>query len=873
MGRSSFVIAGMTVMLTFGAGARTLSAQTCGGGTVQVTSMADSDDGTCGPQCTLREAINAANANADCTNITFDFAPAVGGQIVVNTPLPIITTPVHFLGWSHPDSERIGEDGQAPRFRVFITGAANIAGSALRFMDAPASLVEGLAISGFMSGAAIEIVASTNASQNITIRENALGHWQIPGTNRFGVSVQARGVHIGGYEGTPYSFTPEIQLPDPVDWRAGNIILATTGPAIHVTTSPNGIQGQARVLGNHMFHWSFANTPLPVDLGPEGRTPNDPGDADAGPNDLQNFPEVRFEAFRFEPLGENDVPCGPTGGTEPFEGCDAVRITATLRDAPAGTYIAELHAGFLGDVAYDDGQPQHYRTMGTRTVTGSGDLVFVFELPRDNSGSAQTIMEYLTGEFLGDDPGVYVSVSQGTVTTFAGPTSEWSEGGGSGGPGPQPPAWSRYFAEGATGSFFSTTFSLSNFGTTATTATLSFDTDAGQTVTHTVDVPAGGRPVTIPVDAIAGAANASFGARITASVPLVASRTMTWDATGYGSHADNGVAAPRMRWFLAEGVTGAFDTYVLVYNPGASEANITMTFSRIAPLPPIARSYTVPAHGRLTVLVDGVDPDLAGTDVAIDISSSNVPIVVERSVYLSSPTTLYEAGTGTSASDVGTAWYFGEGAALGTFDTYLLLFNPSTTAATVSVRYLRAAGLPVIESYTVEPQARLSIATDAIPALDGQEFGMVVTSTNGVPIAAERAMWGGGQAFIDGHASPGISTPSIRWGMNGGEASTSAGADTYILIVNPTATETTARITLFFEDGTSSPARTVQVSAERRVNVSVASAFPEANGARFSMLVESIGAGTPALVVERSTYTSPGSLWRASSNEPGTPLP
>jgi hypothetical protein len=392
-------------------------------------------------------------------------------------------------------------------------------------------------------------------------------------------------------------------------------------------------------------------------------------------------------------------------------------------------------------------------------------------------------------------------------------------------------------------------------------------------VTHTVDVPAGGRPVTIPVDAIAGVEQASFGTRITANVPLVASRTMTWDATGYGSHADNGVAAPRTRWFLAEGVTGAFDTYVLVYNPAAVDADITMTFSRVAPLPPIARDYTVPAHGRLTVLVDGVDPELAATDVAIDISSTTVPIVVERSVYLSSPTTVYEAGTGTSASDVGTAWYFGEGAALGTFDTYLLLFNPSTTAATVSVRYLRAVGGPVIQSYTVEPQARLSIATDADPALDGQEFGMVVTSTNGVPIAAERAMWGGGQAFIDGHASPGIGTPSIRWGLNGGEASSSAGSDTYILIVNPTSTDTTARITLFFEDGTSSPARTVEVPAERRVNVSVASTFPEANGTRFSMLVESIGAGTPALVVERSTYTSPGSVWRASSNEPGTPLP
>jgi hypothetical protein len=282
----------------------------------------------------------------------------------------------------------------------------------------------------------------------------------------------------------------------------------------------------------------------------------------------------------------------------------------------------------------------------------------------------------------------------------------------------------------------------------------------------------------------------------------------------------------------------------------------------------------VPAHGRLTLLVDGVDPELAAADVAIDVSSTNsVPVVVERSVYLSSPTTLYEAGSGTSAGEVGTTWYFGEGAALGTFDTFLLLFNPNSTAATVDVRFLRRVGAPVTTSYTVQPQSRLSIWTDLITALDNQDFGMVVTSTNGVPIAAERAMWGGGQAFIDGHASPGISTPSIKWGLNGGEVNINAGADTYLLIVNPTTTETTARVTLFFEDGTTSTPRTVPVSAERRANVSIAATFPEADTKRFSILVESIGAGTPAIVVERSTYTSPGSIWRAASNEPGTPVP
>jgi hypothetical protein len=866
LGLAAFVAPGVL------AGPLPAAAQTCTA-TITVRTIADAP-GTCpGPSCSLRTAIAQANANPDCSRIAFDFTPVVGGYIALVSPLPTITTPVEIDGWSHPNTTRFPANGYSPGpgLRVGIRGDTNnIAGSGLRFLDAGYGLVQGLALSGFSTGAAIEVAASTNADQNVTIRENILGRWwqtDIYPTNRVGVSVQARGVHVGGGRTTDPN-DPQGPLYF-LDNSRGNYFRATTGPAIHVTTSPFGIQGRARIIGNH-FDDYFFTSPLIVDLGPEGPTPNDPGDPDAGPNDLQNKPELLFEPMRFPPE-EGDPPGPPCTASNNYADCDGVRVTVRLVGAPAGTYTAELLAGNIDPLLGDNPGIHLFLLTGAMTRTGSGDLDFEFEMG-DGIELIGGVLAWFRSGGAFPLPPVRALISQGGIDSFDGATSEIVQAGDTS--LPPPPTFTRYFAEGVGGSFFDTIFSLSNFGSAAATATMRFHTDAGQTVMHTVAVPAGGRPVTIDVDAVPGLNGAAFGTTITADQLLVASRTMRWDASGYGTHADNGVPAARTRWFLAEGVTGAFDTYVLVYNPNDSAAQLTMTFNRIAPNSPVVRTYTLQPHRRLTVAVDGVDPVLAATDVAIDVTSTNgVGVVVERSVYLSSATTTYEAGAASSAGEVGTQWYFGEGVASGTFDTFLLFYNPNAVAAQVQVRYMRRFGAPVTAAYTIAAGNRLSIWTDLVPGLDQQEFGMVVTSTNDVPVAVERAVWGGGAPFIDGHASQGLSTPSLRWGLNGGEADNAAGADTYILIVNPTIDNASARITLVFEDGTSSTPLTVPVPAQRRANVSVANQIPASNGRRFSILVESIGGEPVPLVVERSTYTSPGSLWRAGSNEVGTPLP
>ena len=69
--------------------------------TFVVTSMADTDGTTCGTTCTLRQAIKAANANADLNNITFDenvFGSSRQTIVVPNGDLPAIKSDVNIIG-------------------------------------------------------------------------------------------------------------------------------------------------------------------------------------------------------------------------------------------------------------------------------------------------------------------------------------------------------------------------------------------------------------------------------------------------------------------------------------------------------------------------------------------------------------------------------------------------------------------------------------------------------------------------------------------------------------------------------------------------------------------------------------------------------
>jgi hypothetical protein len=380
------------------------------------------------------------------------------------------------------------------------------------------------------------------------------------------------------------------------------------------------------------------------------------------------------------------------------------------------------------------------------------------------------------------------------------------------------------------------------------------------------------------VEGVTSMASAAFSSLIEADVQVVADRTMTWGTDGYGSHAERGVLTrTATTWYLAEGAThGNFDLFYLIQNPGPTAAQIEIAYLLPSPRAPIIRPYTVQPNSRLTIQVDGV-PGLSETDVSAAIRSTNsVPIIVERAMYFSRPEQVFAGGhESAGVTAAATRWFLAEGATGSFFNMFILIANPSTDTATVQMDYLLTNGQTVTVPHTVAPNSRLTlnVALEA-PELLSANMSTIATSTNGVPIVVERAMWwpAPGSNWQEAHNSPGETVTGTRWAMGEGESGGAQGKQTYVLIANTSTFTGSARVLVMFEDGTTAE-KIVQLPASSRTNVAIQSEFPESANRRYGVLVESQG-GTPAqLVVERAMYANAmGIVWASGTNALATKL-
>ena len=126
---------------------------------------------------------------------------------------------------------------------------------------------------------------------------------------------------------------------------AGNTIGFNAGGGIIVLGSAS--TGN-RISGNSIF----SNAALGIDLGGDGPTANHPGDADSGPNGLQNFPIIG------------------TAVSSSF----GTKVTGTLNSAASSVYTLEFFASPAG--ANDSAQGQAFLGTASTTTDAGGNAAF-----------------------------------------------------------------------------------------------------------------------------------------------------------------------------------------------------------------------------------------------------------------------------------------------------------------------------------------------------------------------------------------------------------------------------------------------------------------------------------------------------------------
>ena len=157
-----------------------------GQSTFTVTNDTDLDDGTCDADCSLREAINAANANAPLVDI-IDFSVTPGAAPFTISPLSALPT----------ITESVSIDGASDIVLSGASAGANVAG--LQVTGGPTTIRD-LTINGFATNAGVLIQSDGN-----TLLGNALGtdpSVTSAAPNFIGVRVESgAGNTIGGTSG------------------------------------------------------------------------------------------------------------------------------------------------------------------------------------------------------------------------------------------------------------------------------------------------------------------------------------------------------------------------------------------------------------------------------------------------------------------------------------------------------------------------------------------------------------------------------------------------------------------------------------------------------------------------------------------------
>ena len=347
--------------------------------TFTVTNTNDSGAGS------LRQAILDANNTPGADVINFNISGSEVHTISPISPLPTITEAVTINGYSQPGAtpntlavgtnanlliELEGSKLATPHHGLAI-GASNstikglvinrFGNSGIYITDNPSPTPVGNRIEGNFIGTDPSGTQDFpgNGDDGITIDDsssNTVGGTSLASRNLIsgntdgGVYIssgnQVRGNLIGtkkdGITPLDNGTNGGVRIEGMSSIVAGNTIASNLGAGVAVV----GVNSN-RILSNSIF----ANGGLGIDLYEEGPTANDAGDADTGPNDLQNKPII----------------------TSAKSGSTSTTVRGKLNSTPNRTFVVQF---FSNPSGADEGKV----FIGQKSVTtdGSGNVTFAF---------------------------------------------------------------------------------------------------------------------------------------------------------------------------------------------------------------------------------------------------------------------------------------------------------------------------------------------------------------------------------------------------------------------------------------------------------------------------------------------------------------
>lgn len=142
-------------------------------------------------------------------------------------------------------------------------------------------------------------------------------------------------------------------------------------------------------------------------------------------------------------------------------------------------------------------------------------------------------------------------------------------------------------------------------------------------------------------------------------------------------------------------------------------------------------------------------------------------------------------------------WYLAEGTSAWGFTTYITIENPNPEQCTAAITYNTSSGAKNAPDVILPPSSQTTVFPEQV--VPDQDFSTVVTCKEGKTIAVDRTMtWRGqGAKSAEAHTSVGVPAPANTWYL--AEGSSEWGFECWLLIQNPSGTDTTARVTYMIE--------------------------------------------------------------------------